>query len=224
METIWLEYPDSKERKVKSDIKEIEKIIASSGDNITKVEYFGTGKRIKERIEIKFNTQEAFLKKFNENPDYSLSQRNLTRWISEETNPSKKNLLRTAELLNCDIEYLKCEQDTPRKSKGEKIRFSATYNKLQIDLNHIEKLLSTTANEFQWTLEYERDGVEIYEGDFISGDYKYYYVYTQDQYTDEYYYEVKIENDDWLRVSEENLKELVDRIQRYILFEIKQLK
>lgn len=190
---------------------------------IIKSEYFGTGERIKELIEQKVKTQPNFIEKFNEDPNYSLTIRSLSRWISGSSKPSKRNLKRTADILDCDLEYLECKANKPRDSKGIKIKLSKPSNELMY-LHKIQELLSTTKQRFKFSMVPDNEKIEIVEGSYIDGEYRYYYEDVETQYSGNYHYEISINSGEWIKVSEDQLKDFVKRIMKYVCFELEQLK
>ena len=220
----WITYPDNDEKYVKRDNEFINKVLSNCGYDVFKFEYYGTGKRIKELIEDEYKTQPVFVEKFNEDPTYSLNIRNLSKWIGEETEPRKRNLLRVAELLDCDIEYLECKQNYRRNSTGKRKPFIFKPTKLESFLRNIKEIVNTESYSFDFRPDFKRLDYEVCEDYFIEGNYKFYYYSFNDVYDDEWSYEFKINDSPWIKLSEDRLKELVTRVERYIRFEIEQLK
>lgn len=188
---------------------------------IQREEHFGTVERIREWKENSGITWEQFADRVG------VSYKGVKRWINKKspTPIRAKNLAKIAEVMDCDIEYLECKQNTPRRSSGHKIKLSEL-STVERYLPRIQALLETTTARFTYKLDPEElaHGEEI-EGSFIDGDTKYHYTdYVFDKEISEIYYQVSINGAEPVRVSEQRLETVVKSIMKRISKEIKYLE
>jgi transcriptional regulator with XRE-family HTH domain len=188
---------------------------------ITGVEPFGTVERIREWKDQSGMTWEQFAEAVG------VSYKGVRRWL-DKNNPTlirKKNLERIAEVMDCDIEYLECKQNAPRRSNGHRIKLSEL-SMIERYLPRIQALLETTTARFTYKLDPEElaHGEEI-EDSFIDGDTKYHYTdYVFDKEVSEIFYQVSINGAEPVRVSEQRLETIVRSIMKRISKEIKFLE
>lgn len=166
-------------------------------------------------------TQKNFIEKFNEDPKYPLTIRSLSRWISGEVKPTKQNLARTADVLNCDIEFLTCEQDYPRKSNSTKIKLS-DLSLTEKYLRKLEELMKTTTSCFSFRIGWDIVGGEVYSDTFVDGQTKYYYEDIKSEYG-KMYYEISVNGGEYKKKTPEEMDDFVKSIMKYISYEINQI-
>lgn len=194
---------------------------------IYKEEHFGTGERILELRTKKGLTQDELAGMVDTpmlDPERPLSSKTIRRWEKGVSSP-KRRINKLAEALDCDVEYLECKQNTPRRSSGHKIKLSKL-SMVERYLPKIQALLETTTARFTYKLDPEElvHGEEI-EGSFIDGDTKYHYTdYVFDKEVLEIYYQVSINGAEPVRVSEQRLETIVRSIMKRISKEIKFLE
>lgn len=183
---------------------------------IQKVEHFGTPERIKEWIEAEGITREAFAERLG------VDDRSIRRWFSG-TKIRRNNLIKIAEVMDCDIEYLECKQGTPRRSSEIRIRLS-DLSIVDRYLPKIHDLVKSTSQCFEYSIGAESGSVEQISGSFIEGDCRYYYEDYLPEYTGKLFYKISINGSEPIQKSEEEMTDFVKGIMKYISFEIEQLK
>lgn len=194
--------------------------------DIYKEVHFGTVERIREWKENKkengkYITWEQFAVLVG------VSMKTVKRWFKKNSPApiKQKYFAKIAEVMDCDIEYLECKQNTPRRSSGHSIKLSEL-STVERYLPRIQALLETTTARFTYKLDPEElaHGEEI-EGSFIDGDTKYHYTdYVFDKEISEIYYQVSINGAEPVRVSEQRLETVVKSIMKRISKEIKYLE
>lgn len=184
---------------------------------IVKEEHFGTLERINEWIQENKLSQDRFAKLIEVNVS------TVRRWNNNGMEIRRSNLQRIAEVMDCDIEYLECTQDYPRRSKGSRMKVSHR-NFTDKYLHKIQDLLSTTTKRFTYTLDFESEGGSIVEGSFIDGETRYFYEDYEPDYTGEVFYKISINGSEPIRKTEAEVETFVKGIMKYISFEIEQLK
>lgn len=194
---------------------------------IYKEEHFGTGERILELRTRKGLTQDELAGMVDTpmlDPERPLSSKTIRRWEKGISSP-KRRIEKLAEVLDCDVEYLECKQNVPRRSSGHKIKLSKL-SMIERYLPKIRAILETTTARFTYTLDpVEAGHFEEVEDWFIDGDTKYHYTdYVFDKEVLEIYYQVSINGAEPVRVSEQRLETMVKSIMKKISKEIKFLE
>ena len=188
---------------------------------IVKEEHFGTLERINEWIQENKLSQDRFAKLIEVNVS------TVRRWNNNGMEIRRSNLQRIAEVMDCDIEYLECTQDYPRRSGrsgGSRIKLPAL-SLVDKYLPKIQDLLATTTQRFTYEIDPEETGdYTIEEGSFIQGDTRYYYEDHLVGYTGEIFYKISINRSEPIRKSEAEIEAFVKSILKYVSFEIKQLE
>lgn len=185
---------------------------------IVKEEHFGTLERINEWIQENKLSQDRFAKLIEVNVS------TVRRWNNNGMEIRRSNLQRIAEVMDCDIEYLECNQDYPKRAGGSKIKLPAL-SLVDKYLPKIQDLLATTTQRFTYVIDPEETGdYTIEEGSFIQGDTRYYYEDHLVNYTGEIFYKISINGSEPIRRSEAQVETFIKGILKYISFEIEQLK
>ena len=185
---------------------------------IYKEEHFGTIERIKEWISDNGLTQQDLADRAE------VTLRTVGRWFNEGAVIRRNNLIRIAEVMDCDLEYLECKQGSPKKSGGHKIKVE-TLSMVDRYLPKIRDLMSTTKQRFSYTLDCEASGSgEIIQGSFIDGETRYYYEDLAPDYTGETIYKIRINGSEEIRKTESEIEDLVKEIMRFVSYEIDQIR
>lgn len=184
---------------------------------IQREEHFGTVERIREWKENSGITWEQFADRVG------VSYKGVKRWINKKspTPIRAKNLAKIAEVMDCDIEYLECKQNSPRKKKISLIPLSSVDRYLP----KIQALMDSTAYRFTYGFDPVRlsEGEEI-EGSFIEGETKYHYTDYVFDYEGSIDYIISVNGSGPVRVSEAKMESFVRSVVKTISREIKQLK
>ena len=189
--------------------------------NIYKEEYFGTAERIREWKTEREITWDNFAEQVG------VSYKTVKRWFNKKSPApiKKKYFEQIAEIMDCDIEYLECKQNYPRRSSNHKIKLSPV-SLVDKYLPKVRDLMSTTKQRFNYEYdpEFTDHGEEI-DGYFIEGEYKYYYTdYVFDNELTEMFYRVSVNGSEPVRLSEATLEAFVKRVMRTISKEVEDLK
>ncbi len=193
--------------------------------DIYKEERFGTVERIKEWFYEKKKTESMTLKDFSDRVDVNI--RSVSRWFNDE-NPTKishRHLADIAEVMNCDIEYLECKQNYPRRSMDHKNKLSPV-SLVDKYLPKVRDLMSTTKQRFNYEYDPEliAHGEEI-DGYFIEGETKYHYKdHVFENEVSEIFYRVSVNGSEPIRLSEATLEAFIKRVMRTISKEVEDLK
>lgn len=185
---------------------------------IYKEEHFGTIERLRELIKERDYSVDRLAR------ESGVSNRTIRRWLSGETTTYRSsNLKSIAEVLECDLTYLRCEQNTPRKC-GRKIKLS-DLSIVDRYLPKIQDLAKTTTQRFTYTIETSDTSEHIF-GTFVEGETRYYYedITSDNNDTTMIYYQVSVNGSDPIKKSEAEMNDFVKGIMKYISFEIEQLK
>ena len=146
---------------------------------------------------------------------------NVNKWFKKGVKIRKSNLIKIADKLNCDVEFLTCEQDYPRKSNPSKFKLSApTFTEKY--LKKLEELMQTTPSRFSFRIGWDIVGGEVYSGTFVDGQTKYYYEDIEPEYG-KMYYEISINGGEYKKKTPEEMEDFVKSIMKYISYEINQL-
>lgn len=183
---------------------------------IIKSEKYGTIERIKEWLSQNKITHEKFAE------EIGVDSRSVTRWLNG-TQIRQSNLKKIAEVMDCDVDFLKCTQNYPKKFKSHKIKLSND-DKFHKYLWRIRDLMSDTNEKMNFTINFKGETLETYVGTFIEGDTRYYFEDISPNYDSEIIYNVSINGEDPIEKTEEEIKAFVNRIIKFISFEIEQLK
>lgn len=182
---------------------------------IIKSEKYGTNGRIKEWLSANKKTQEKFAE------DIGVDPRTINRWF----NGAKirlSNLKKIAEIMGCDIEFLQCTQNQPKKTTSHKVKLSQ--NDYQKHLWRLCEFANNINKKITFTINFKSETFETYEGTFIEGDTRYYFEDISPNYDGDIIYNVSINGGDPIEKTEAELKDFVTRIINYISFEIDHLK
>lgn len=189
--------------------------------NIYKEEYFGTAERIREWKTEREITWDNFAEQVG------VSYKTVKRWFNKKSPApiKKKYFEQIAEIMDCDIEYLECKQNYPRRSSNHKIKLSPV-SLVDKYLPKVRDLMSTTKQRFNYEYDPEfTDHGEKIDGYFIDGEYKYYYEdYVFDNEVSEIFYRVSVNGSEPVRLSEATLEAFVKRVMRTISKEVEDLK
>ena len=182
---------------------------------------FGTVERIRHWKDVQNERKPKSMtrKKFAEL--VGVSEKSVKRWFNKN-NPTpirKKNLERIAEIMNCDIEYLECKQNTPRKSyKISLVPLSTVDRYLPI----IQSLMESTGTRF--TYEYDPDIYAHGEDEddyYIEGETKYPYKhFVLNMDFSEMFFQVRVNNSEPVRISEKKMEIFVNSVIKKISKEI----
>lgn len=184
---------------------------------IVNSEKFGTIERIREWVSENGLTQQDLADKIEVN------LRSVNRWFNNGAIIRRNNLLRIAEVMDCDVEYLECKQGTPRRSAGSRIRLS-DLSIVDRYLPRIQDLMKSTSQRFEYSIGIDGGSAEQITGSFVEGDRRYYYEALESDQSGALYYEIRINDGEPIRKSEEEITDFVKGIMKYISFEIEQLK
>lgn len=146
---------------------------------------------------------------------------NVNKWFNKGVKIRKSNLIKIADILNCDIEFLTCEQNYPRKSNPSKMKLSAL-SFTEKYLSKLEELMKTTTSHFSFRIGWDIVGGEVYTGTFVDGETKYYYEDIEPEYG-RMYYEISIDGGEYKKKTPEEMEDFVKSIMKYIAYEINQL-
>lgn len=187
---------------------------------IYKVEDYGQLERIKELMSEKIEdgkkgiTQEKLADKIE------VDKSNVNKWFNKGVSIRKSNLIRIAEYLDCDIEFLTCKQNYPRKSKSSKIKLKMSYTDRYLEL--IKELTKNTSYKFNYTAGFDIVNGEVKNDYFVEDNKKYYYEYIEEEYG-EMYYEVSINGGEYKKKTPTEMQDFANKIVSYISYELTQL-
>ena len=185
---------------------------------INRQEHYGTGERIRDLMKEKGYDQKQLAELVGVS-----DTRAIRRWLNEGVFPARM-IKKLAKVLDCDPEYLRCKQNTPRKQAAFKIRLTpiSTTDKY---LPKIQALMDSTAYRFTYGFDPVRlsEGEEI-EGSFIEGETKYHYTDYVFDYEGSIDYIISVNGSGPIRVSEAKMESFVRSVVKTISREIKQLK
>ena len=184
--------------------------------HIYKEETFGTIERLRELMKDRGYTQDRLAK------EADIDVRSIRRWFAG-SKIRKNNLSRVAEILDCDLAYLECTQDTPKKSKGTQIRL-ADLSIVDRYLPKIQELVKTTTQRFTYTIGTDGDTSDVIQGTFIDGAIRYYYEDLICNHDGAIYYEISVNGSDPVKRTPDEMADFVKGIMKYISFEVEQLK
>lgn len=182
---------------------------------ITKSEKYGTIERIKEWLSQNKITQEKFAEEIGVDP------RTINRWFNG-SQIRRSNLEKIADVMECDVEFLQCTQDQPRKSVGHKIKLYP--DSFHERLWRIKELMEDSDGKIVFQIKFKSNTYEVYEGTYIRGDTRYYFENVSPNYDGDIVYHVSINGGRPIEKTEEEIKDFVNRIIKFISFELEQLK
>lgn len=198
--------------------------------NIIREEKFGTLERIEQWIIDEGLTQEEFEERTG------VTNRTLRRWKKEREERIKKgitkgveisqnSLKKIAQAMQCDIEYLECKQNTPKKITAHHMKLSEL-SIVDRYLPKIQHLVETTSQNFTYSIGATSDSYETIIDSFIDGETRYYYedIVPNCNSTTSIYYQVSVNGADPVKKTEAEMNDFVKGIMKYISFEIEQLK
>lgn len=184
--------------------------------NIIKEEPYGTIERIKELMDKKGLTQQAFADLIGVNI------RSVTRWFSG-TPIRKSNLATIAEKMECDIGFLECSQDLARKNhSGHTVKLSSI-SVTDRYLPLIQKLTSNTTQHFTYGIGFTGESYEIVEGAFIENNVRYYYETLHSTGDGEMFYWITLSDGSRIKKTEAEMKDFVNDIMKFISYKISNL-
>lgn len=181
--------------------------------NIYKTEKYGTLERIAELLENHGITQKDLADKTG------ISERSISRWKTG-TPIRRSNLERIAEVLECDVEFLECTQDTPRKKTGSKMKLSVLPTEKY--LPKIQELIKTTTQRFEYSIEVSGNPAEMITGSYIEGDTRYYYETLAPTHEGDLVYKISVNGADPVEKTESEMMNFIKSVMKFISFEISQ--
>lgn len=186
---------------------------------IIKSEKYGTTERIKEWLSQNKKTQEEFAESVGVDP------RTVNRWFNG-AQIRRNNLKKIADVMECDVEFLQCTQDIPKRKPGHKIKLSREndFDNIYKYLWRISELMNGTTKQFKINYDFKNKTYDVYEDTFIEGDTRYYYEAISPNYDGDVVYYISINGEKPIEKTEVEIKEFVKRIMKFISFEIEQLK
>ncbi len=146
---------------------------------------------------------------------------NVNKWFNKGVSIRKSNLIKIANILDCDVEFLTCQQNCPRKSNPSKIKLSEL-SFTEKYLIKLEELVKSTTSRFSYRVGWEVADGEIYYDTFIDGETKYYYEDISSEFGN-MYYEISINGSEYKKKTLEEMNDFVKSIMKYISYEINQL-
>ena len=146
---------------------------------------------------------------------------NVNKWFKKGVKIRRSNLEKIAEVLNCDVEFLTCEQNYPRKNNLPKILLSSVSYREKY-LNFLKELLKTKSIRFDYSVGWDITNSEIYTGTFVDGETRYYYEDIETEYG-EMYYNISIDGGEKKRKTPEEMDTFINSIVKFISYEINQL-
>ena len=183
---------------------------------IYQMEDFGTIDRIKEWIQEQPEriTQEKFAEMIDVN------SRNVRNWFNGTASIRRKNLTKIAEVMDCDVEYLECKQNAPRRSTGVRIRLS-DLSLSDRALDHVRSLYEATGRSLKISIVPGDAGSEVVTDSFIDGDKRYYY---EDlDRAGEIRYKIQADGREPVERSESEVEEFCKNVMKYLSFAIDDL-
>ncbi len=189
---------------------------------IVREEHFGTIERIREWKNESGITWEQFADLVG------VSYKGVKRWTNKKapTPIRSKNLAKIAGVMNCDVEYLECKQNEPRRSAGHKIRLSSL-SLADRYLPKIQALMEGTNYRFtyKYDLSETQGEAEEIEGSFIDGETKYYYRdIERSSSIGSVNYMISVNGSEEVRISEDEMEIFVKGVLKYISKEITDLE
>lgn len=185
--------------------------------SIIKEESYGTIERIKELMDNRGLTQQAFADLIGVNI------RSVTRWFSG-TPIRKSNLAIIAEKMECDLAFLECTQDYPSIRKtGHRIKLS----KLSVTdryLPVIQKMMSTTTQRFTYNIDFSGEPYDVVQETFVEGNIRYHYETLQSDYNGEMFYWVTFADGMKVRKTEAEMNDFVNDIMKFISYRVASLE
>lgn len=176
---------------------------------------FGTVDRIREWKEEQKKLNGMTWEQFAE--AIGVSYKGVKRWLNKK-NPTpirRKNLERIAEIMDCDIEYLECKQNVPRKSKKALEPLSTVARYLPV----IQSLMESSGTRF--TYEYDPEFNEGETDYYIGGESNYPQMrFALDLDFSEMFYQVRVNNSEPVRISEKKMEIFVNSVIKKISKEI----
>ncbi|MCD7802366.1 MAG: helix-turn-helix domain-containing protein [Clostridiales bacterium] len=154
---------------------------------------------------------------------FEVNERTIRRW-KKGTPIRRSNLERIAQVMDVDLEYLECKQNTPRRRESHKMKLFDQLSAGEKYLPRIAKLVERTPQRFIFSGGYDLDNVEIIDGSFIDGDTRYYYEDAAPTYTGERYYNICINGSEPIRLECSEIDDFVNGIMKFICYQIEQLK
>lgn len=184
--------------------------------NIIKEEPYGTIERIKELMDKRGLTQQAFADLIGVNI------RSVTRWFSG-TPIRKSNLATIAEKMECDVEFLECTQDIAKKNpSGHTVKLSPV-SITDRYLPMIQKIMITTTQRFTYNIGFTGESYEIVQGAFIENNVRYHYETLHSTGNGEMFYWVTLSDGSRIKKTETEMKDFVNDIMKFISYKISNL-
>ena len=189
---------------------------------ILREEHFGTIERIREWKNESGITWEQFADLVG------VSYKGVKRWTNKKapTPIRAKNLAKIADVMDCDVEYLECKQNEPRRSAGHKITLSGL-SRADRYLPKIQRLMAGTNYRFtyKYDLSETQGEAEEIEGSFIDGDTRYYYRdIERSSSIGSVNYMISVNGSEAVLISEDEMESFVNGVMKYISKEITNLE
>ena len=189
---------------------------------ILREEHFGTIERIREWKNESGITWEQFAALVG------VSYKGVKRWTNKKapTPIRAKNLAKIADVMNCDVEYLECKQNEPRRSTGHKITLSGL-SRADRYLPKIQRLMAGTNYRFtyKYDLSETQGEAEEIDGSFIDGETRYYYRdIERSSELRSINYLISVNGSEPVRISEDEMESFVNGVMKYISKEITNLE
>lgn len=178
---------------------------------IFREEHFGTIERIQELMQDKGYTQERLAL------ETDINVRSIRRWKTG-TKIRKSNLERIAFALNCDVEYLECTQNYPRK-ENQKIKLSVP-SFTDRYLYKIQTLLESTNKHFIVRPVFDPVRYKVITDTFIDGETRYYYETTEAEEYRPLTYSISINGGEYFIKSKEEMDDFVKGIMKFISYQV----
>ena len=189
---------------------------------ILREEHFGTIERIREWKNESGITWEQFADLVG------VSYKGVKRWTNKKapTPIRSKNLAKIAGVMNCDVEYLECKQNEPRRSTGHKITLSSL-SRADRYLPKIQRLMAGTTYRFTYKYDLRETTGEVQEieGSFVDGETRYYYRdIERSSELRSINYLISVNGSEPVRISEDEMESFVNGVMKYISKEITNLE
>lgn len=189
---------------------------------ILREEHFGTIERIREWKNESGITWEQFADLVG------VSYKGVKRWTNKKapTPIRAKNLAKIADVMNCDVEYLECKQNEPRRSTGHKITLSSL-SRADRYLPKIQRLMAGTTYRFTYKYDLRETTGEVQEieGSFVDGETRYYYRdIERSSELRSINYLISVNGSEPVRISEDEMESFVNGVMKYISKEITNLE
>ncbi len=150
-----------------------------------------------------------------------ISERSISKWNSG-ANIRKSNLELVASALDCDLAFLLCEQNTPRKTENVKIKLSRS-SILDIKLPALREFMKESGKDFSYNVEFQNAGGEVISDFYIEGDTKYYYEDFQSEDPGEMIYRVSIGDGVIKEKTPEEMENFIKDISDFVAYKLNQL-